>query len=147
MLQGDKKLFVKKLSKFVFNGFSYFDVTKMEPERVYHAFILGLLCHVQNTFYVDSNPVAGYGRADVFIMPKAGELATNAVVLEFKQTEEEEELDTVSKEALEQIKEKRYINEAEKRGAKEIYAYGIGFCGRDIKVIMDKIKVKINKEK
>ena len=139
MLQGDKKLFFKKLSKFVFNGFSYFDVTKTEPERVYHAFILGLLCHVQNTFYVDSNPIAGYGRADVFIMPKAGELSTNAVILEFKQTEEEEKLDEVSKEALKQIKEKRYIDEAKKRGAKEIYAYGIGFCGRDINVIMDKI--------
>jgi hypothetical protein len=139
MLQGDKSLFFKKLSKFVFNAFSYFDVTKTEPERVYHAFVLGLLCHVQNRFYVDSNPVAGYGRADVFIMPKAGELATNAVILEFKQTEEDDKLESISKEALEQIKEKRYISEAEKRGAKEVYAYGIGFCGRHIKVSMDKI--------
>ena len=62
---------------------------------MYHAFVLGLLCHVKNTFYVDSNPVANYGIADVFIMPKAGEFSKNAVILEFKQTEEKGKLDNI----------------------------------------------------
>lgn len=62
------------------------------------------------------------------------------MVLEFKQTEEMDSLDSVSRDALQQIKQKRYINEAQKRGAKQIYAYGIGFCGRNIKVIMEQHK-------
>lgn len=85
MLVGNEQLFLKKLSKFVFNGFSYFDVTKTEPERVYHAFILGLLSHVQNGYYFNSNPITGEGRADVLIIPKTSELFKNAIILEFKQ--------------------------------------------------------------
>ena len=139
MLVGNERLFLKKLSKFVFNAFSYFDVTKTEPEIVYHAFILGLLSHVHEGYYLNSNPVAGEGRADILIMPKAGELSQNAVILEFKQTEEKDKLEAAAKEGLKQIKEKKYINEAQKRGAVDIYIYGIGFCGREIKIGMEKI--------
>ena len=139
MLTGNQKLFVKKLSKFVFNGFSYFDVTKTEPEKVYHAFILGLLSHIRDGYYFNSNPVSGEGRDDVLIMSKAIEFSNDAVILEFKQTEEKEELEAMAKEALEQIKSKQYVEEAFKRGAKNIYIYGIGFCGRDIKVLMENI--------
>ncbi len=139
MLIGNEPLFVKKLSKFVFNAFSYFDVSKTEPEIVYHAFVLGLLSHVQNGYYFNSNPEMGEGRADILIMPKAGELSKNAVVLEFKQTVDKEKLESVAMEGLKQIKEKKYISEAQKRGATDIYIYGIGFCGREIKVIMEKV--------
>ncbi len=139
MLVGKEKLFYKKLSYFVRNAFSYFDVTKTEPERVYHAFVLGLLSHIQQGYYFNSNPVTGEGRADILIMPKAGELSKNAVVLEFKQTEDKEDLETAAKEGLAQIKEKQYIREAKKRGATKIYIYGIGFCGREVKIVMEKI--------
>ena len=139
MLVGNERLFLKKLSKFVSNAFSYFDVTKAEPEIVYHAFILGLLSHVHEGYYFNSNPIASEGRADILIMPKAGELSQNAVILEFKQTEDKDKLEAAAKEGLKQIKEKKYINEAQKRGAVDIYIYGIGFCGREIKIGMEKI--------
>jgi hypothetical protein len=139
MLSGKEKLFFKKLSNFVFNAFSYFDVTKSEPEKVYHAFILGLLSHVHNEYYFNSNPIAGEGRADILIMPKAGELSKNAVILEFKQTEEKDKIEESAKEGLKQIKEKKYIDEAKKRGAIDIYIYGIGFCQREIRLVMEKI--------
>jgi hypothetical protein len=71
-------------------------------------------------------------------MPKAGEMSRNAVVLEFKQTEHKEKIGQAPAEGLDQIKTKRYIEEANKRGAKDIYLYGIGFCGRDIKVVMER---------
>ncbi len=139
MLTGNETLFVKKLSKFVLNAFSYFDVNKTEPEMVYHAFILGLLSHVQNGYYFNSNPETGEGRADILIMPKAGELLKNAVILEFKQTIDKEDLENAANEGLKQVKGKKYISEAQKRGATDIYIYGIGFCGREIKVIMEKV--------
>ena len=139
MLTGDEYLFSEKLSDFIFNSFSYFDTANRNPEIVYHAFILGLLAHVQSNYYFNSNPIAGRGRADVLIMPKVGNLSTNAVILEFKKTDKIDTLENVAKSALLQIKEKDYISEAQKRGATDIYIYGIGFCGREVKLEMEKI--------
>jgi hypothetical protein len=142
MLRGDCELFEEKLADFVYNSFSFFDATDKKPEIVYHAFVLGLLAHVQNGYYFNSNPVTGRGRSDVLIMPKSGKLATNAVILEFKQTNDIDKLETTAKEGLSQIKRKKYIDEAFKRGSTVIYAYGIGFCGRDVMIEMEKIWVK-----
>jgi hypothetical protein len=139
MQSGNNELFYKKFSKFVYNAFSFFDLTKQEPERVYHSFVLGLLSHVQNNYYFNSNTESGEGRSDVLIMPKSGEWATNAVILEFKQTNDITKLETAAKEGLSQIKRKKYIDQARKRGATVIYAYGIGFCGRDVMIEMEKI--------
>ena len=61
------------------------------------------------------------------------------MVLEFKKAQEKEALEAAAKKGLTQIKEKQYINEAKKRGATDIYIYGIGFCGRDVKTVMEKI--------
>jgi len=58
--------------------------------------------------------------------------------LEFKQTIDKEELESAAMEGLKQIKGKKYISEAQKRGATDIYIYGIGFSGREIKVKMEK---------
>ena len=139
MLYGEKEDFFDKLSKFVFNAFSYFDVGQFEPEKVYHAFLLGLMSHVQDEYYFSSNPEAGEGRADVLIMPKSGSLKYNAVVLEFKKARKEEELQKKAELAIEQIKKKKYIEEAKKRGATKIFIYGVGFCGREIKMIMEEL--------
>ncbi len=142
MLTGDKDLFGEKLADFVFNSFSYFDTADRKPEMVYHAFVLGLLAHVQNNYYFNSNPVAGRGRADVLLMPKAGSLSGNAVILEFKQAGEAGKIEAAATEGLKQIKEKNYISEVQKRGAAAVYAYGIGFSGREVKIVMQKIEGK-----
>ena len=139
MLYGEKEDFFRKLSKFVFHAFSYFDVGQFESEKVYHAFLLGLMSHVQEDYYFSSNPEAGKGRADVLIMPKSGSLKTNAVVLEFKQTDEKKDLQKKAELAIEQIKKKKYIEEAKKRGASKIFIYGVGFCGKEIKMIMEEL--------
>ena len=122
MLTGDKELFNDKLSKFVYSSFSYFDTTETEPEMVYHAFILGLLVHLQKDYYFNSNGESGNGRADILIMPLAGNQKTSAVILEFKKTRDKEKLD-----------------EARKRGATTIYIYGIGFYKKELQVIMEKL--------
>ncbi len=60
--------------------------------------------------------------------------------MEFKQTVDKEKLESVASEGLEQIKGKKYISEAQKRGATEIYIYGIGFCGKEIKIEMERVR-------
>jgi len=137
MLTGNQELFTDKLSKFVHSSFSYFDTTGTEPELVYHAFILGLLVHLQKDYYFNSNGESGNGRADIMIMPLVGNYKTSAVILEFKKTRDIKKLDEVAQTAINQIKEKRYIDEARKRGSKNIYIYGIGFYKKEIKVLME----------
>ena len=40
------------------------------PERVYQAFVLGMLVHLRATHFVKSNRESGYGRHDVALIPR-----------------------------------------------------------------------------
>ena len=54
--------------------------------------------------------------------------------MEFKSTDSEEKLEEVSKEALEQIENKKYDISLKQNGIKEITYLGIAFCGKQIKI-------------
>ena len=62
--------------------FSVRDVEENEPEKFYHAFMLGLLATLQNSHDITSNREAGLGYNDFLIIPK--DVSKNAVILEFK---------------------------------------------------------------
>ena len=53
------------------NTMSYFDPTGEEPERVYQAFVLGILVNLSEDYYVKSNRESGLGRYDVALIPRA----------------------------------------------------------------------------
>ena len=59
---GKIKIFEGLFKDFVINNLSYFDVLGKEPERVYHAFVLGMLVSLLDTYKVKSNKESGYGR-------------------------------------------------------------------------------------
>lgn len=139
MLTGDVELFTDKLADFVYSSISYFDTTNTKPEMVYHAFILGLLVRLQKDYYFNSNGESGNGRADILIMPLVGNHNSSAVISEFKKTRDKEQLDESAKIAINQIKNKKYIDEAIKRGANKIYIYGIGFYKKNISKLMSLI--------
>ena len=54
--------------------------------------------------------------------------------MEFKSADSEEKLEEVSKEALEQIENKKYDISLKQNGTKEITYIGIAFCGKQIKI-------------
>ena len=83
--------------------------TENEPELFYHGFVLGLIVDKAKSYMVKSNRESGYGRYDVIMEPK--DAKDNAVILEFKvfdSEDEEKELEDTAKNALHQIKEKKY---------------------------------------
>jgi|GEM_PF-1457516 len=41
---------------------SYFDASGEEPEKVYHAFVLGMIVSLAHEYEVKSNKESGYGR-------------------------------------------------------------------------------------
>src|SRR5689334_15266901 len=65
MLKGDTETFGAQLGEFLLSSMSFHDPAGAKPERVYHAFVLGLLVSLAPTYEVRSNPEAGYGRVDV----------------------------------------------------------------------------------
>lgn len=119
--------------------FSFFDTgkhpsKKLQPERFYHGFVLGLLVELRGKYEVLSNQESGYGRYDVILCPlKEGE---PAFVLEFKVHDSDEEKtlkDTVAA-ALLQIEEMKYDTKLLERGVKSenIRHYGFAFEGKTV---------------
>lgn len=66
--------------------FSYFDTgknpSKMEPERFYHGFVLGLMVELADRYTITSNRESGFGRYDVMLEPKRRK--DDAIIIEFK---------------------------------------------------------------
>ena len=139
LLLGDVKAMNLYMNRVAMNTFSFFDAGKhpseeTEPERFYHGFVLGLLVELQDRYTVLSNRESGFGRYDVMIIPKKQE--ENAFLMEFKVQDisVEKDLRATVEDALNQIKEKCYVQELIARGIKEdqIIQYGFAFKGKQV---------------
>ena len=144
LLLGDVKAMNTYMNRVTQEMFSYFDTGKSnrsEPERFYHGFVLGLMVELADRYVVTSNRESGFGRYDVMLEPRripmaASEGGDNAIILEFKVQDEEEErelTDTVT-EALKQIEEKDYQASLIAKGipGECIRKYGFAFCGKKV---------------
>jgi Protein of unknown function (DUF1703)./Predicted AAA-ATPase. len=130
LVEGNLKTFEKAFRYLINKTFSYFDVGMNNSENFYHAFTLGLLVNLDDKYRILSNRESGKGRPDVIIIPK--DATKKAVVLEFKTSDEESELEADAEFAVKQIEEKDYMQEAINSGIKEIVKIGIAFCGKEI---------------
>jgi hypothetical protein len=134
LVTGDIKTFGKILKLFVKNSMSYFDATGSESEKVYHAFVLGMLLGLGDNYEVKSNRESGYGRYDVMVIPK--DASKIGIIIEFKKVDEEddEDLEKAVDAALQQVKDKDYKSELIERGVKNIIQLGIAFQGKKVLV-------------
>ena len=105
--QGNVEEFAAFLEKFVLESMSYFDFKGKDPERVYQAFMLGLLVHMGEEHSFHSEREAGLGRADLLIIPKKPKQL--GMILELKRPFYKESLEEAAEKALQQIEEKKYI--------------------------------------
>lgn len=120
ILRNDKKLVELILNQLMKKSISYFE----NVENFYHGFVLGLLVDMGENYIVESNRESGYGRYDMKIEKKDGSVG---IILEFKTVKEEEKMEEMAEKALEQIEEKVYYLDMEKRGVPKILKYGIAF--------------------
>ncbi|MDO5812514.1 MAG: AAA family ATPase [Bacillota bacterium] len=107
---------------------SYHDLNN---ENSYHMMMLGMCICLSNNYKVISNREEGKGRCDLIIQAK--DEKKTSFVLEFKYLKEEkkniqEELDKLSNEAIQQIKERKYDFDLK---GKVIYI-GLAHHGKDV---------------
>ncbi len=136
LVSGDVDLFEHMLRKIVLTIFSYHDFSN-EPEKVYHALVMGLLVWLNNTHEIKSNRESGYGRYDIIIIPRDTVApGLTGYVIEFKavRKDKNEDPESAIRAALKQIEDKRYENELIERGIKNIKKLAIVFSGKDVYV-------------
>ena len=135
LLEGNLEEFSYELENIMLTNVSCFDFNSSSKESHYHVFILGMLLGLRRKYYVRSNRESGRGRYDLMIEPRDKSKEKNALIIELKVAENEEELVRVSEEALAQIESKKYDVELRDKGIENIILVGMSFYQRNFKVI------------
>ena len=114
--------------------FSYMDVGENTAENFYHAFVLGMLVGLKDTYYVNSNRESGFGRYDIMLEPK--DKTENSFIMEFKVMEDTEEktIEDTIENAKKQIEEKGYEQNLKERGFTNITKMVYAFKGKEVKM-------------
>lgn len=126
----------KYLNRVLSNSVSVFD-TKFqngEKESSYHNLLIGILTGNAD-WLVKSNVEAGEGFVDIIVEtddPDAG------IIAELKYTKEFNEMEQACQKALKQIKDRRYQEYLLNDGRHDILLYGIAFCKKRCKVMVER---------
>lgn len=131
LLDGEIDVFEEIFADYVVKSMSFFD-TAEEPEKVYHAFVMGLLLWITPQYQVKSNRESGYGRYDIMIIPEDKD--TLGFIIEFKKVRRNETLESATASALKQIETQKYETELVQRGIKNYKKLAIVFKGKDVTI-------------
>ena len=110
------------------------DVGENTAENFYHAFVLGMLVGLRDTYYVNSNRESGFGRYDIMLEPH--DKNENSFIMEFKVADsfEDESIEEVLESAKKQIEEKGYESNLRERGFNNITKIVFAFKGKECKM-------------
>ena len=119
-----------KFRKLVEEMFSYMDVGENTAENFYHAFVLGMLVGLKDSYYVNSNRESGMGRYEPQDKTK------NSFIIEFKVANDMKEstIEDVIESAKKQIEEKDYESNLRERGFNNITKMVFAFKGKECKM-------------
>lgn len=108
LTSGDIETFSQLFKEFMISSVSVFDVPSEESEKIYHAFVLGMLVGLKDQYEVKSNRESGFSRYDVMLIPN--DTKDLGIIMEFKKIGrfEESTLEKAVTSALKQIEEKQY---------------------------------------
>ena len=128
------KEYEKKFKILVKEMFSYMDIGENTAENFYHAFVLGMLVGLKDSYIVNSNRESGLGRYDIMLEPK--DKNGNSFIMEFKVMEDMEEktIEETIENAKKQIEEKEYEENLKERGFKNITKMIYAFKGKEVKI-------------
>ena len=141
MFAGDAEQVENHLNRLLGKYVSIRDFTTNAPkENYYHGFMNGLLINGSAEIREQkSNFESGNGYVDLII--KAKDSRRTIVIIEIKQTGDEDQTDSVAVSAIEQIVDKKYAEPYVQRDKiKDVFAYGLCFCRKECSVALKKLK-------
>ena len=127
MEEGNAQRMTDILNGQLFRTISFYD----SAENFYHGFLTGILSQSEN-YLVKSNRESGNGRSD--IMVRSPSLRGRSFIVEVKVSDSVDDLENDAENALNQIYDKRYMEELRTEGYKKIDCYGIAFYRKDCEV-------------
>ncbi len=127
MEEGDARRMTDIINSQLFGTISFYD----SAENFYHGFLAGILSQSED-YLVKSNRESGNGRSD--IMVKSPSLRGRSFILELKVSDSIDDLERDAEKALQQIYEKKYMEELRVEGYKRIDYYGISFFRKDCEI-------------
>ncbi|MBQ4522415.1 MAG: AAA family ATPase [Lachnospiraceae bacterium] len=139
LLIGDLDSMNEYMNEVALKIFSYFDTgsnpSKVQPERFYHGFVLGLLVDLKGRYHMTSNRESGFGRYDIMLEPVKPE-QDDAIIIEFKvfHPKKEQSMEETIAAALNQIEKKQYEADLIAKGIPKdkIRKYGFAFEGKNV---------------
>ena len=133
LVTGRIQEFAEEFQEFVLESVSFFDTGGKQPERFYHAFILGMLQHLRDRYIIESEQISGLGRYDLALEPK--DKTQLGFVFEFKRgLQADNSLQASAQKALQQIQELQYHTNLLKRGVPKVIALGMAFRHKEVAI-------------
>jgi hypothetical protein len=144
LYQGDVGLFKERMQAFLYSATSFQTIKKGDVqlrESHYHFLMKAILYGMHITKEVDHEKESGRGRIDTVIVPKLYQ-GEQAIILEYKYAKTQESLLEVAKEALKQIKDKKYIATiVGEKHIKSVLQLGIAFHQKEVEVVHEIIAI------
>lgn len=134
LINNEMNKFKKMFSEFVYK-LSYYDIAGDNSENVYHAFVLGLLAHLQGEYQINSNRESGKGRADIILIPN--DKNKIGIIMELKITNKNASKKIIgnkTKEAFAQITKNNYAYEIIENEVKNHTEIVMVFTGKEVKI-------------
>lgn len=121
----------KAITEYMDKSISFYDAG---AEGFYHGLTLGLVVLLDTQYKVKSNRESGDGRYDISLIPREKKYPGIIMELKWKSGLGTEELENLSKEALNQIDDKRYDLELKEDGIDNVIKLGIAFSGKKVDI-------------
>ena len=134
---GDAKQIEKELTKILGTTISILDTKarKEEKEIFYHGILLGLL-RCESEWLIQSNVESGDGFVDILVEPEDPDAG---MIMELKYAQNFQDLEKACNKAMDQIHDRRYDERLRNEGRNDILAYGIAFCKKKCKVVVERL--------
>ncbi len=136
---GELGEFKNYLSDYIIQTGSFFDFNSKTSEQTFHVFILGLVIGLRDHYNIHSNQESGLGRFDVIFIPK--DKKRKGILLEFKTSTAIELLLEKAQEALNQIKDRKYIEIFKQHNINSVLVIGLAFYGKQLELVHETISI------
>lgn len=119
----------KAISEYMEKTISFYDVG---ARGFYHGLTLGLITLMDNHYRIKFNRESGDRRYDISLLPRESKYPGIIMEIKWKSGLNEDAIEALSKDALNQIDEKRYDLEFKDAGIGNVMKLGIAFSGKKV---------------